>query len=50
MLGDGLRYEPSRGGALFPHLYGSLDPALALWLLPLPLGGDGVHRFPELAP
>lgn len=50
MLGDGLRYEPSRGGALFPHLYGSLDPALALWVRPLPRGADGAHVFPELSP
>lgn len=26
-LGDGLKWEPSRGGALFPHLHGVLDPA-----------------------
>ena len=48
-LGPGLRYEPSRGGDLFPHLYGPLDPATALWAEPLPLGGDGVHVFPERA-
>ena len=24
-LGDALKWEPSRGGALFPHLYGELD-------------------------
>ena len=48
-LGPGLRYEPSRGGGLFPHLYGPLDPATALWAEPLPLGGDGAHIFPERA-
>jgi len=48
-LGD-VRYEPSRGGALFPHLYGGLDPARALWVKPLPLGADGRHIFPDLAP
>ena len=48
-LGPGLKYEPSRGGALFPHLYGPLDPATALWVEPLPLGGDGEHVFPERA-
>jgi uncharacterized protein (DUF952 family) len=47
-LGD-VRYEPSRGGDLFPHLYGSLDPKKALWVRPLPLGDDGRHVFPELA-
>ncbi|MCO6389071.1 DUF952 domain-containing protein [Aliihoeflea sp. 40Bstr573] len=48
-LGAALRYEASRGGDLFPHLYGTLDPALSLWALPLPLGADGRHVFPELA-
>ena len=45
-LGDALRYEPSRGGALFPHLYAMLDPREARWIAPLPLGDDG-HLFPE---
>ncbi len=47
-IGD-VRYEPSRGGQLFPHLYGLLDPRLALWVKPLPLGADGRHVFPPLA-
>ena len=49
-LGPELRYEPSRGGALFPHLYGTLDPSIALWAKPLPLTDTGVHIFPDLAP
>jgi uncharacterized protein (DUF952 family) len=49
-LGPELRYEPSRGGALFPHLYGRLDPGLALWVKPLPLADDGRHTFPDLLP
>ena len=49
-LGAALRYEPSRGGALFPHLYGTLPPGAVRWVKPLPLGGDGRHIFPELAP
>ena len=49
-LGPELRYEPSRGGALFPHLYGPLDPAAALWVKPLPLTKDGRHVFPDLPP
>lgn len=49
-LGDGLKWEPSRGGALFPHLYGPLDPDVALWVKPLPLGTDGGHVFPEMEP
>jgi uncharacterized protein (DUF952 family) len=47
-LGPALVWETSRGGALFPHLYAPLDPALALWVRDLPLGRDGAHLFPEL--
>src|SRR5579871_5534746 len=47
-LGDRLRWEESRGGALFPHLYGPLDPAEAASVRPLPLGPDGAHMFPAL--
>jgi len=49
-LGPELRYEPARGGTLFPHLYGPLDPKAALWVKPLPLDGAGGHAFPDLAP
>ena len=45
-LGSALRYEPSRGGALFPHLYATLDPKQVRWIAPLPLGESG-HVFPE---
>ncbi len=48
-LGDALRHEPSRGGALFPHLYGPLPLSAVRWVKPLRLGPDGRHRFPELA-
>lgn len=34
-LGSGLKWEPSRGGDLFPHLYGPLDPALAQSVEPI---------------
>ncbi|BCG83178.1 DUF952 domain-containing protein [Mesorhizobium sp. 113-3-3] len=47
-LGDALKYEVSRGGALFPHLYGVLELNAVLWVKPLPLGADGVHQFPPL--
>ncbi len=47
-LGPALRWEPSRGGALFPHLYGDLPLAAVQWVAPLPLGSDGRHRFPDL--
>lgn len=49
-LGAGLRHEPSRGGALFPHLYGQLPLAAVRWVKPLPLGPNGKHVFPELDP
>lgn len=45
-LGDGLRWEPSRGGQLFPHVYGGLDPAHVRRAAALPLGADGRHVFP----
>lgn len=44
-LGPELKWEPSRGGALFPHLYRELRLADIVWDRPLPLV-DGVHRFP----
>ncbi|WP_118135671.1 DUF952 domain-containing protein [Oceanicella sp. SM1341] len=47
-LGPELRWEPSRGGALFPHLYRPLAREEILWCRPLPLGPDGRHIFPEL--
>jgi uncharacterized protein (DUF952 family) len=48
-LGDRLRWEPSRGGALFPHLYGPLFPHEAASVAALPLGPDGEHVFPALS-
>lgn len=45
-LGSALRYEPSRGGALFPHLYAALDPRSVRWVAPLPLQPDGDHALP----
>ena len=43
-----LRWEPSRGGDLFPHLYDELPLSAVRWVLPLPLGASGVHEFPDL--
>ncbi|PZQ78988.1 MAG: DUF952 domain-containing protein [Ancylobacter novellus] len=43
-----LRWERSRGGALFPHLYGPLGLDAVEWVRPLPLGAEGRHIFPEL--
>ncbi len=45
-LGDDLRWEPSRGGALFPHLYRPLHLSEVSWSAPLPLGPAG-HEFPD---
>ena len=45
-LGPMLKWEPSRGGALFPHLYRSLAVDDISWHKPLPLK-DGIHRFPS---
>ena len=47
-LGDRLRWEKSRGGELFPHLYGPLHPGEAARIDPLPLGPDGEHLLPPL--
>jgi uncharacterized protein (DUF952 family) len=47
-LGDQLKWEPSRGGALFPHLYGDLALAAVTRVDPLPLGANGRHAFPAL--
>ncbi len=49
-LGGRLRWEPSRGGALFPHLYGEMALAAVIRADPLPLAADGRHRFPPLDP
>ena len=46
-LGAALKWEPSRGGALFPHLYRELRLADVVWAEPLPLV-DGVHQFPPV--
>ncbi|HVJ54401.1 MAG TPA: DUF952 domain-containing protein [Aliidongia sp.] len=47
-LGPTLKWEPSRNGQLFPHLYGELPVSAVSWCHDLPLGPDGRHRFPRL--
>ena len=47
-LGAALKWEPSRGGALFPHLYGALPLTAVRWVKPLRLDDDGRHVFPPL--
>lgn len=45
-VSNALKWEASRGGALFPHLYGALPMTAVRWTRPLPLDADGVHVFP----
>ncbi len=45
-LGADLKWEPSRGGQLFPHLYRALRLSEVIWDKSLPLGATG-HIFPE---
>ncbi len=45
-LGDALKWEASRGGAQFPHLYGALAVSHVTRDAPLRLGPDGRHVFP----
>jgi len=47
-LGSQLKWEPARGGALFPHLYGSLPLSAVRWVKPLTLGHAGHHVLPDL--
>jgi uncharacterized protein (DUF952 family) len=42
-----LRYEASRGGQLFPHLYGPLPMSAVVWVEPLLLARDGTHMIPD---
>lgn len=47
-LGASLKWEPSRNGALFPHLYRPLQREDLVWAKALPLGPDGLHDFSGL--
>ena len=46
-LGDALRWEPSRGGALFPHLYEPLPLSVVVSVDPLEWDASGHHVFPS---
>jgi uncharacterized protein (DUF952 family) len=48
-LGEALKWEPSRGGALFPHLFGALDVSLVRYVTEAPLGPDGAPQVGKLA-
>lgn len=45
-LGAALRWEASRDGALFPHLYAPLELSAVRSVEPMPIGPDGNHAFP----
>ena len=45
-LGEELKWEPSRGGQLFPHLYSPLPCEIVVRVVELPLGSNGQHIFP----
>jgi uncharacterized protein (DUF952 family) len=47
-LGATLQWEPSRGGQLFPHLYGPLALDFVAWTKPIPQRPDGAHDFTGL--
>ncbi|MBI5129082.1 MAG: DUF952 domain-containing protein [Rhodopseudomonas palustris] len=49
-LGPALRWEPSRGGALFPHLYGELGLGAVTGVREIATRADGSHELPELLP
>ncbi len=49
-LDGALKWEPSRGGDLFPHLYAPLPVTAAIWAKDLLLDADGAHDFPDLEP
>ena len=48
-LGEALVWEPSRGGDLFPHLYGPLPIDRVRAVTDAPLGADGVPNLGDLA-
>jgi uncharacterized protein (DUF952 family) len=49
LLGPALKWEPSRGGALFPHLYGPLPLSAVRFVRSLPLGPQGAPVLPDLS-
>ncbi|BBD97325.1 DUF952 domain-containing protein [Sphingobium amiense] len=45
-FGEAVKWEVSRGGALFPHLYGDLPMSAVAGKVVLRIGEDGKHLFP----
>lgn len=46
-LGEDLKWEASRHGQKFPHLYSALTMAHVLWSRPITMAKDGSHILPE---
>lgn len=46
-LGEALRWEPSRGGDLFPHIYGPLPLSVTGPARALEVDADGLPRFAD---
>ena len=49
-LAGALKWEASRGGDLFPHLYGELDLGAVTGIYDMRARSDGTHDIPELIP
>ena len=45
-LGDTVRWEPARGGQLFPHIYGCLPVEAVVSVAAVERGADGAVRLP----
>ena len=50
LLGKALKFEPSRNGAMFPHLYGTLPMAFVNWVRPIRHDADGAFLLPRRIP
>jgi uncharacterized protein (DUF952 family) len=46
-MGEALVWEPSRGGALFPHVYGTFPMSAVVWRGSVDVGDDGSVDLPE---
>lgn len=46
-LGNAIRWEKSRGGALFPHLYGALQPEAVIAVAPVDYDEQGRVKLPD---
>lgn len=46
LVADELRWEPSRGGQLFPHVYGDVEKAAVIWAEQMEVATDGTMNLP----